>query len=243
MTGAAVTPSAPALMSKSDFARHIGRDKSWVTRAAQAGRIVLEGNGPAARVRVLESIRLLESTSGHRDDVARRHAEQREAAWRRAREAREAETAETAQNRAGEANGGSDEPEAVPGADRATAAPSDPGDATLVEARRAKLLAESRRAQAAADREEMERDREAGQLLRRDDVEAAFKFVGAALRGLLDVLPDQLAPVVAPVTDADEVHAQLAQAARDVLVRWGEVIDRQRAALIVEPARAQEALA
>lgn len=218
------------LMSKAQFARHIGRDKSWVTRAAQQGRIELEGSGRHARVKVEASELLLAASAGNRDDVAQRHAEHREE--HRAAQSGAQVTAQDGAAAAGEAIGeASTLPLALP-PDRDAAVSKEPADPTLVEARRAKILAESRRAQAAADREEMERDKEAGQLLTREAVDTALKFLGATLRGLLDVLPDQLAPVVAPVSDLDEVHALLAQAARDVLTRLGEAMERQREQLL-----------
>ena len=51
------------------------------------------------------------------------------------------------------------------------------------------------------------------------------------MRSLLDVLPDQTAPLVAPVTDPDECHALLIDACRDVLTRLGEAVSREKARL------------
>lgn len=60
--------------SKAAFARRIGINKSNVTRAAQAGRIVLTVDG---RVDVEKSLVRWQATKGARDDVAARHAESR----------------------------------------------------------------------------------------------------------------------------------------------------------------------
>lgn len=60
--------------SKAAFARRIGIHKSNVTRAAQAGRIVLTVNG---QVDVEKSLERWKATKGSRDDVAARHAESR----------------------------------------------------------------------------------------------------------------------------------------------------------------------
>jgi len=60
--------------SKAAFARRIGINKSNVTRAAQAGRIVLTVNG---QVDVEKSLARWQATKGARDDVAARHAENR----------------------------------------------------------------------------------------------------------------------------------------------------------------------
>lgn len=111
-----------------------------------------------------------------------------------------------------------------------------PGDddykASIREAQRNKQLAESRRVMALADQEEMERDRLAGSLIAREEADAAMKFVGAAIGSLLDVLPDQLAPVVAPAQSLDECREILAEACRNVRVRLGEEIERRKAELM-----------
>jgi hypothetical protein len=62
-------------------------------------------------------------------------------------------------------------------------------------------------------------------------VDAALKFVGATVRGLLDVFPDQVAPLVTPVTDLAEVHALLTEACRNVLEDFGAAVKRQQEAL------------
>lgn len=102
---------------------------------------------------------------------------------------------------------------------------------SMEKARRVKAVSEARRVAAQADREEMERDRMAGDLIAREDVDAAMKFIGATIRALLDVFPDQVAPVIAPVTDMNECHAMLTDQCRGVLHGLGEAIARQRAAL------------
>jgi hypothetical protein len=60
--------------TRAAFARRIGINKSNVTRAAQAGRIVLT---PGGMVDVEKSIERWYATKGGRDDVAARHAESR----------------------------------------------------------------------------------------------------------------------------------------------------------------------
>ena len=62
--------------TKAAFARRIGINKSNVTRAAQAGRIVLT---PGGMVDVEKSVQRWYETKGGRDDVAARHAENRQA--------------------------------------------------------------------------------------------------------------------------------------------------------------------
>jgi hypothetical protein len=60
--------------TKAAFARRIGINKSNVTRAAQAGRIVLT---PGGMVNVEASVQRWYETKAGRDDVAARHAENR----------------------------------------------------------------------------------------------------------------------------------------------------------------------
>lgn len=64
------------LESKAQFSRRLGIHKSNVTRAAQAGRIVLAADG---RVKVEESLARWQATKGGRDDVAMRHQNARHA--------------------------------------------------------------------------------------------------------------------------------------------------------------------
>ncbi len=60
--------------SKAAFARRLGVNKSTVTRAAEAGRIVLTARG---QVEVEKSLERWHATKGARSDVAARHAENR----------------------------------------------------------------------------------------------------------------------------------------------------------------------
>jgi len=94
-----------------------------------------------------------------------------------------------------------------------------------------KSEAETRSAIAKADMEEMERDKLAGSLIPRDDVDAAMKFIGATVRSLLDVFPDQVAPIVVATNDLTECHAEITEHCRNVLVQLGDAIQKQCAAL------------
>lgn len=207
--------------TRAAFARRLEMNKSTVTRLAQAGRIVVTEEG---MVEVEKSLALIQQTKGTRDDVAARHAAQR--------------LAEGAAHHRQEENS----PEALqPVATPPATPPATPGQAAqqsieLNEAARRKALAESRRVMALADKEEMERDRIAGNLIPREDVDAAMKFIGATIRSLMDVLPDQVAPLVAPVSDLAEVHQHLSDAARNVLISLGEAIRRQQDKLAGEGA-------
>ena len=66
--------SAPAFLTRAQFARLLGVNRSTVTRWADAGRLVLLPDGSVDAEASLGRIR---ATSGGRDDVAARHAAQR----------------------------------------------------------------------------------------------------------------------------------------------------------------------
>lgn len=89
--------------------------------------------------------------------------------------------------------------------------------------------ARARRELARAAREELTLAKERGSLIAVADANAAMTFIGATLRSLLDVLPDQAAPLVAPITDMDECHRLLSDACRDLLDRLGEAVAREMA--------------
>lgn len=64
-------------VKQAEFARILGVSRSTVTRARQAGRLVIDERG---RVLVDESLQRYHETAGGRTDVAERHAETRGAA-------------------------------------------------------------------------------------------------------------------------------------------------------------------
>lgn len=187
----------PEILSFTEFARLQGVRQSYVTKLKDHGRLVLTDNGK--RVRVAESIALIEQTAGGRIDVSARHA---------------------AARAAGDVKTPLDRPEATEGKKNASNAKSGQ-DERLVDA---KLRKES----AQADQEEMKAAQMRGELIPREDVEAAMKFIGGAVRSALEVFPDQTAPLVAPISDLAEIHEVLAQACRDALHNVGDAIDRQK---------------
>lgn len=74
-------------------------------------------------------------------------------------------------------------------------------------------------------------ERQLGNLIPKEDVDLALATMGAAVRSRLDVLADQIAPIVAPVTDLNEVHALLSEQHRLVLAGIADDLQRQEAAL------------
>lgn len=181
-------------VTRAEFARLKGWNRSSVTRAAKHGRIVMAGD----LVDVEASEARLLGTSGGREDVAARHAAARAAA--------------------GVVT------EKVGAGDTAAAAPALRG----VESR---SDAQARKESAAADLLEIELGKARGNVINREDVDAAMRHLGAAVRSAMDVFPDQTAPLVAPVTSMDEVHSLLSEACRSVLEGIDHALARQQAAL------------
>ena len=59
-------------LSKVEFAAHLGKQPSYVTKLAKDGRLVMSADGK--RVNVEASERMIAATTGNRSDVADRHA-------------------------------------------------------------------------------------------------------------------------------------------------------------------------
>lgn len=151
----------------------------------------------AGKVLVAESRARIEATQGERDDLRERHAAAR------------GQTTEV-------------QTPARP----ATAPAGEPID-SLARAAHVLKLAKAREGLAQAQIREMERDKLAGSLLAREDVEQALADVGAMVRAELDALPDQLAPQLAAVSDPDEAHALLAAHCRNSLLRLAELLRKK----------------
>lgn len=192
--------TTPAILTKGEFATWLGVAPSYITALLKVGRIVLDGEGRNARVKVAESIALIESTSAGRFDVARRHAAARQRSDKAGQgEAISRSTPENAPKRDAESR----------------------DDERLVDAK-------TRKESAQADQEEMKAAQMAGNLIARDDVDGAMRFLGAAMRAAMEVFPDQNAPVLCAVTDLNEIHATLTEACRNVLTDIGAAIERQQ---------------
>lgn len=109
----------------------------------------------------------------------------------------------------------------------AAAAPSQDGDRIGNSYQAARAVKEKYNAL----QSKLEYERQVGDLIPRADVETALRALGAAVRAQLDLLPDQVAPLVAPVADLDDCHAILADAARAALHQLGQQVERVRADL------------
>lgn len=119
-------------------------------------------------------------------------------------------------------------------AETAPAAPAAPprgqgmGEAAIGETR---ADAQARKEAAAADLLEIELAQKRGNLIPKEDVDAALKTFAAAMRAGLEVLPDAVSPLVAPVSSLDEVHAVLAEASRGLLSVVADQLARTEAEL------------
>ena len=187
-------------MSESEFARRIKHSPGYVNKLKEEGRLVFTKDG---RVNAPASEKLIAQTGGGRPDVAERHA-----AAKTATKAAEAKKTDKAG-------------QGMPEAKKTQPAPQDeaPGE-KLVDAK-------TRKESAQADQEEMKAKQMAGNLIAREDVDAAMRFIGGAVRAAFDVFPDQTAPLVAPITDMAEIHETISQACHDALHSIGDAIKRQ----------------
>ena len=181
--------------SRAEFARVMGVNRSTVTRWAEKGQLVLDGE----RVIVEASRQRLAETAGARPDVADRHAAAR----------------------------GGTLPTAAAGRPPPSAPSSAPDDRIGNSYQAARAVKEKY----AALKAKADYETQIGNLIRREDVEAAFRAVGGAVRAALDVMPDQVAPVIAPVTDLEDAHALLTEASRNILNGVHDAIKRAQAEL------------
>jgi hypothetical protein len=200
--------------SKSEFARRLGVAPSYVTKLAQEGRIVVVDG----QVEAEASLARMEATKDpNRDDVRQRHAKARDA--KRLAEgsgpaggpvaggiaAREGSASGAGEKTAGRADSDGREGDG----DGAEAGPVIQAAEVFRKARTAKMHFESRRAVIRVARLQ---DRLA-------DMAAIRKCAGndgASLRSLLENLPDQAAPRLAPVRDTTKAAAIVGELLDDV---------------------------
>lgn len=197
--------------TQAEFAAAQGWHRSTVTRLKQAGRLVMQGR----MVDVAASLARIEETGGMRFDVAERHAANRAQPGTQPAQPEAEKTAQAPLAGAGEGIGSGE------GSNAAPAAGSGTGE------RRSD--AQARKEAALADLAEMDVQQKRGNLIPKDDVDAALRAFATSVRARLDVLPDQLAPLLAPVSDLDEIHALLAEHARSILAAVAD--DMGRAAM------------
>lgn len=193
------------LLKQAAFANLQGWHKSTVTRLKQAGRLVMVGG----RVDVLASMKRIEETGGMRDDVAERHATERAQ-----------KTAATGRAQVGE------------GKDAGESEKSDPAAEDQGGRGETRANAQARKEAAQADLAEMEVRQKRGELIPKADVDLALRSFGASVRAKLDVVADQIAPLVAPVSDLDEVHALVSEHMRGILTAVADDMSRAAVAAV-----------
>ena len=188
------------LESQADFARRmaskVGREVARSTVKRWADAGRIVMSGNMVDVEA--SIRQLDATQGGRGDVSDRHTQEH------------AQKSTTAQNGAnsGQNNG-------MP----------DPKNLTIDKARNVRAVADARIRHAEAEIREMERDLQAGRLIRVEDVNFALDDYGATLRGLMETFADRLAPVVFPLQSLEETYATLSEAAETVLSEMAAALE------------------
>jgi phage terminase Nu1 subunit (DNA packaging protein) len=214
-----MTPAGiPSVETRAQFARRCGVVRSTVTRWADAGRLVLER--ATGNVVIDDSIKRLEQTQDIRWDVAER--------WRQYRD-------------------GLIDFEGNPIVGRApcpSAAPATPAPAAAVPHTRSigdddataeldvdsiarrQRLSRLRETEAKAQLRELELAERSGALIARADVLRDLRTASTLIRGLLDQLPDRVAPLLAESERArallvDELHRTGNQIA-DALTRAAE---------------------
>lgn len=212
--------------SKSAFARRLGVAPSYVTKLKDEGRIVVVDG----QIEVEASLARMEATKDpNRDDVRQRHAKARDA--KRLAEAtgdpvvgviaaREGEESGAGEKTAGRADsggreGGDDEPEAGPVIQAAE---------VFRKARTAKMHFESRRAVIRVARLQ-------GRLADMATIRKCAGNDGASLRSLLENLPDQAAPRLAPVRDVAKVAVILGELLDDVEATMSGLLAKHIAAM------------
>lgn len=176
--------AAPREMGLREFAAAQGWKPSYVTELKRAERLVLSPDG--RRVLVAESLqRIADTRTPGKQGVAARHAATRAAAAPASAPAEE----------------GDDSPAGAP------TAPAIPfNDPLAMRRARAQAETEEARARKALRDEQLE----LGQLLQREEVEAAIAGAVTTLRTSLQNLPSTLAPELAAATTEDRCHVLLA---------------------------------
>ena len=215
--------------SKSAFARRIGVDRAHVTRMAQQGRlVVIDG-----QIEVEASLARMEATKDpNRDDVRQRHAKARDAKRLAAVEneaqggAHSGVLAAIISPAAGTDKGEAEKnaPQADSGASPMESEPVIQAAEVFRRARTAKMHFESRRAVIRVARLQ-------GRLADVATIKKCAGNDGATLRSMLENLPDQAAPRLAPVRDPAGVARILGELLDDVAHTMAGMLAKNIAAM------------
>lgn len=195
-----MTDSTPQTMSKSEFARHLGNSPSYVTKLRKADRLVLTDDGK--KVKVAESLQLIEDTKDpNRDDVAARHTENRKSQGEEKKE-----------------HPGQEKSEQADLVDQAEQEAQNKTSQSYTKSRAEKEHFAARTA-------ELEFNKLIGQSCETDEVKTAGDELGLILRSALEILPDQLAPQLAPISDEARVYALMAEHIENTLAEIARRIE------------------
>lgn len=185
-------------VTRTEFARILGVRKSYVTKLAQAGRLVFTDDN--RRVKVHESLKLIEeSKDPNRDDVAARHAKRRESGRERSAEA--------------------------PGAGEGAQAQDDGEQSAARSFSRARAEKEHYLALQAR----LSYEQQIGKLCETAAVRELGEELGVVLREALEALPDQMTPLVAPITDEAKIHAMLVEQCEYILTSLADRMNKAAA--------------
>lgn len=196
--------------SKSAFARRLGVAPSYVTKLAQAGRlIVIDG-----KIEVESSLTLIQATKDpNRDDVRQRHAQARD-------EKRQGRL--VAVPPAGESK-------------RPTKEAPQPAARAMLKAAAAFREAQAERMSYQARIAQMQVARKQGKLMPMASIRKIGAAHGGAIRTMLENLPDQIAPRCAPVRDPERISAILGALFVGVLNAVDATIKKDAALLMKRP--------
>lgn len=191
-------------LSRADFARACGVNKSTVTRWVQTGRITVDDDG-------LIDARLA-SRQREATESPLPHHQARKVRWEEDKRQSSAGDLFSASESAGEGDASPTVTEVL-GQDL----------------KRATVSLQQRKAELAA----IEIDRLAGTLVARTDVDYVLADVGATVRNLLQSLPDRLSgELAAHHGDVNAIHKALEDASRELLLALGAHLQRRAGGLI-----------
>jgi len=174
----------PNLLTKAAFARRLGVDRAYVTRLAQAGRLVLTRDGK--RVMAAASLRLIKDTEGAHGDVVKAYHERQRHKPKKGKGGRAVEATDVPDNETG-----------------AGEAPDDEAKTT------SRAYWDRRAAAAQAKMRELELEKLTGDLIAREDVRFILADLGALWRTSLSNMAARLAPLVTPLTTVAETETTI----------------------------------
>lgn len=185
--------------TQAQFAERLGMNKSSITRAKQAGRLVMTPDG---RVDVRASLLAMAATEG----TLPAHEANRE----RLAELREQPPVAT-------------EP---PAARAGVPEPTDKVAQSLTVIGHNTKLANMQRLQALAEMARRENELAAGKVVDREEVRAALTTAVGIILGAAEPMPDDLTPVLVGVAEADKVRAILRDWVDEFLTRVSEALTK-----------------